>query len=176
VLAYLGLNPETEDEVDIMKAADHLKKIRRWISKFTSFGFEDLSSGNACVTLATSGDILRVSNDNNNANIKFFCPREGASLWVDVAAIPLGARHINNIYAFLKFLFHPMVIAYATNCTARANAVIGASKYVEKRLIGNLDIYPTVAIRKKCYIEKPLPPHVETLRTRLLTKIKSMDI
>ncbi|MDR2766448.1 MAG: ABC transporter substrate-binding protein [Holosporaceae bacterium] len=175
VLAYLGLNPETEERADIIKAADHLKKIRCWISKFTSFGFEDLSSGNACVTLATSGDVLRVGSDNNKPSIKFFYPREGAALWVDVVAIPLGAKHINNIYAFLKFLFHPMVMAHITNCTSRANAVMEASKYVEKRLMDNQNIYPTIAIRKKCYIEKPLPPHIEVLRTRLLTKIKSMD-
>ncbi|MDR3187285.1 MAG: extracellular solute-binding protein [Holosporaceae bacterium] len=176
VLAYLGLNPETENEDDIVKAAEHLKKIRRFISKFTSFGFEDLSSGNACATLSTSGDVLKVSRDNHMPNVKFFCPKEGVSLWVDVAAIPLGARHMNNIYAFLKFLLHPRVISRVTNKTSRANAVTGANRYVDRNLINNPDIYPSVAIRKKCYIEKPLAPHAESLRTRLFTKIKSMEI
>ncbi|MDR1334593.1 MAG: extracellular solute-binding protein [Holosporaceae bacterium] len=175
VLAYLGLNPETESEDDIIKAAEHLKKIRRFISKFTSFGFEDLSSGNACAVLSTSGDVLRVSRDNHMPNIKFFCPKEGASLWVDVVAIPLGAKHINNIYAFLRFLLHPLVISRITNKTSRANAVIEANKYVNKSLINNPDIYPSVAVRKKCYIEKPLTPSAESLRTRLFTKIKSME-
>ncbi|MDR0678161.1 MAG: extracellular solute-binding protein [Holosporaceae bacterium] len=117
VLAYLGLNPETEDEKDIMEAAKHLQKIRPYVSKFTSFGYEDLASGNVCIALGTSGDILKVQRDNRDPNIKFFCPREGVSLWVDVAAIPMKARHINNIYAFLKFLFHPLVISEVTNVT-----------------------------------------------------------
>ncbi|MDR1561413.1 MAG: extracellular solute-binding protein [Holosporaceae bacterium] len=175
VLAYLGLNPETENSEDIMKAAEHLKKIRRYISKFTSFGFEDLSSGNACVTLSASGDILRVNRNHKNPDIKFFCPKEGASLWVDVVAIPVGAKHLNNVYAFLKFLFHPMVIARITNETFRANAVVNAKKYVDRDIINNRDIYPDIAIRKKCYIEKPLSPNIEALKTRLLTKIKSTD-
>jgi putrescine transport system substrate-binding protein len=175
VLAYLGIDPETEKEDDILKAAEHLKKIRPYISKFTSFGFEDLSSGNACIALATSGDILKVQRDNNNPDIKFFYPKEGASLWIDVAAIPLKARHVNNIYAFLKFLFHPMVIAEVTNVTSRANAVVKATKYVRSDLRNNSDIYPSAAVRKKCYIEKPLPSSLESLKTRLLTKIKSMD-
>jgi putrescine transport system substrate-binding protein len=175
VLAYLGLDPETENEDDIKKAAEHLKKIRPYISKFTSFGFEDLASGNACVTFATSGDVLKVQRDTKNPNIKFFYPKEGASLWIDVAAIPLKARHINNIYAFLKFLFHPAVIAEVTNITSRANAVVKAAPYVDADLTGNTDIYPSADVRKKCYIEKPLPSKIESLKTRLLTKIKSMD-
>jgi putrescine transport system substrate-binding protein len=174
VLAYLGINPETENEEDIIQAAEHLKKIRPYISKFTSFGFEDLASGNACVALATSGDVLKVQRDNKNPDIKFFCPKEGASLWVDVAAIPLHAIHINNVYAFLKFLFHPMVIAEVTNATSRANAVIKATEYVSKDLSDNPDIYPIADVRKKCYIEKPLAAQIESLKTRLLTKIKSM--
>jgi putrescine transport system substrate-binding protein len=175
VLAYLGLDPETENEDDIIRAAEHLKKIRRFIAKFTSFGFEDLSSGNACAVLGASGDILKVSRDNHREGIKFFYPQEGASLWVDVVAVPLEAKHINNIYAFLKFLFHPLVIARVTNKTSRANAVLGSNRYVDRSLINNPDVYPNVAIRKKCYIEKPLPPHAESLRTRLFTKIKSIE-
>jgi putrescine transport system substrate-binding protein len=173
ILAYLGLNPESENEEDIIKAAKHLRKIRPYILKFTSYGFEDLASGNACVTLGTSGDILKVRADGNNPNIKFFYPKEGASLWVDVAAIPANAKHINNIYAFFKFLFHPKVIAELTNETSRANAVTNATKYVDDKLRNNPDVYPSAEIRKKCYIEKPLPPNIEALKTRLLTKIKA---
>jgi putrescine transport system substrate-binding protein len=175
LLAYLGRNPESEEEEDIIKAAEHLRKIRPHIAKFTSFGFEDLACGNACVVLSTSGDVLKIKKDNNNPNIKFFYPKEGASLWVDVAAIPANAKHINNIYAFFKFLFHPMVIAEITNITSRANAVIKATKYVNEDLKNDPNIYPNANIRKKCYIEKPLPPRLEMLKTRLLSKIKSMS-
>jgi putrescine transport system substrate-binding protein len=173
VLAFLGLDPETENEEDIKKASEHLKKIRKYISKFTSYGFEDLASGNACVTLSTSGDIFRAKSA--NANVKFLFPKEGASLWVDVAAIPVNAEHINNIYAFFKFLFHPNVIAYVTNSTSRANAVTKSATYVDAKLINNGDIYPNAEVRKKCYIERPSSAKIESLKTRLLTKIKSMD-
>lgn len=176
LLAYLGLNPETESEEDIVKAAEHLQKIRQYISKFTSFGFEDLASGNACATLSTSGDILRVQKYNNKPNIKFFRPKEGASLWVDIVAVPKGAKHTNNIYAFLKFIFNPEIIAQVTNQTYRANAVAKSAKYVDKKLINDENIYPSAEVRRKCYIEKPLPPHIESLKTRLLTKIKSMGM
>jgi putrescine transport system substrate-binding protein len=174
VLAYLGLNPESEKEEDIRKASEHLKKIRRYISKFTAYGFEDIASGNACVTLSTSGDIIRIRSDNKKPQVKFFPPREGASLWVDVIAIPNGARHLRNVYAFMGFLFHPKVIAQVTNQTSRANAVTASAQFVTENLINDANIYPNAEIRKKCYTEKTLDPKIESLKTRLLTKIKSM--
>jgi putrescine transport system substrate-binding protein len=90
-----------------------------------------------------------------------------------VAAIPAQARHINNIYAFFRFLFHPKVIAEVTNITSRANAVTEATAYVRDDLKNDPDIYPTGDIMEKCYIEKPQSAKLETLKTRLLTKIKS---
>ncbi|MDR1551619.1 MAG: extracellular solute-binding protein [Holosporaceae bacterium] len=173
VMAYLGLDPESENPEDIVKAAEHLRKIRPYISKFTSFGFEDLATENACAALGTSGDILKVQRE--NPSIKFYYPEEGASLWVDVVAILAKAKHPNNIYAFLKFLFHPMVIAEVTNVTSRANAVVKAEKYLLEEVKKNSYIYPSEAVFRKCYIEKPLPSHVEALKTRLLTQIKSME-
>ncbi len=175
LLAYLGYDPTSDNEEEIVQAANHLKKIRPYIAKFSSFGFEDLASGNACITLSTSGDIFKVRSDNHKPNIKFFSPKEGASLWVDVVAIPSGAQNLNNAYAFLKFLFHPRVIAEVTNRTSRANAVEAAISYVDPALASNQDIYPSQTVRQRCYIEKPLKPEIERLKTRLLTKIKSME-
>ncbi len=173
ILCYLGLDPETTNEEDIQKAADHLKKIRPYIYKFTEFGFEDLSSQNVTLSMGTSGDIIKVRKDAGRKNIKFFYPKQGTALWVDVVAIPTGAKHIRNTYAFFKFLFHPKVIAEITNRTYRANCVTEANKYVSKEIANDENIYPSLEFSRKCYITKPVPANIETLRTRLLTKIKS---
>jgi putrescine transport system substrate-binding protein len=93
---------------------------------------------------------------------------------VDVIAIPSGAHHLKNAYAFMGFLFHPKVIAQVTNQTSRANAVTASAQFVDKNLINDANIYPSAEIRKKCYIEKTLDQKIESLKTRLLTKIKSM--
>ncbi|MBE6447416.1 MAG: extracellular solute-binding protein [Alphaproteobacteria bacterium] len=174
ILAYLGLDPETTNEDDIIKAAEHLKKLRPYIYKFTSFGFEDLSSGDVALTLGTSGDIVKVQQNSKRPQIKFFCPKEGAALWVDVIAIPKRAQHLKNIYTFLRFLFHPKVISAITNKTYRANCVKDAKQYVANDIVNNENIYPSADFCKKCYIERPVPACIEKLRTRLLTKIKSM--
>lgn len=175
VFAFLGLDPEADDEQSIVAASEHLKKIRKYISKFTSNGFEDLASGNACVTLGTSGDILNAKHINKNDDIVFIFPKEGAPLWVDVVAIPTDAKHVKNAYAFIKFLFHPMVIAYVTNKTSRANAVTASSTFVKKEILNDENIYPPINMRKECYVEVPMSSKSEALKNRLLTRIKSMD-
>ena len=175
LLSYLGLDPLSENEEDYLKAAEHLKKVRKYISKFTSYGFEDLASENACVAVAASSDVNRINLNNKKSYVKFIFPKEGGAIWVEVVAIPKGATHLNNAYAFLNFLFHPEVIAYITNKTSFANAVPESNKFIDKNILDNNNIYPNEEIRKKCFIEKPMPSNIEILRTRLLTKIKSMD-
>ncbi len=173
ILCYLGLNPESINKEDIQEVADHLKKIRPFIYKFTEFGFEDLSSQNVILTLGTSGDIAKVCKDTGRKNIKFFYPKQGTALWVDVVAIPKGAMHVNNIYAFFKFIFHPKVVAEITNRTHRANCVTEANQYVDEEIVTNENVYPSLEFIKRCYITIPVPANIEALRTRLLTKIKS---
>ena len=175
VLSYLKLNPMSENASDYIAAAEHLGKIRKYIMKFTPYGFEDLASDNAYIATSTASDINRVNQNRTGSKIKFIFPKEGGAIWVEVAAIPVRAEHLNNIYAFLKFLFHPKVIAHITNKTSFANAVTTSSKFIDPNILNNKDIYPDEEIKNKCYIEKPMPSSIEILRTRLLTKIKAMD-
>lgn len=174
VLCYLGLDPESNNEEDIIKAAEHLKKIRKYIYKFTSYGFEDLSSQNVAMGLGTSGDIIKAGQENPKASIKFFRPKQGTALWIDVMAIPVNSRHVKNAYAFFKFLLHPLVISEVTNQTSRANCVPAANKFVDSEIVDDENIYPSDDFIKQCYVERPVSANVSALRTRLLTKIKSI--
>lgn len=177
VAAYLGLDPENLQKDDVEKIANHLRKIRKYIGKFTGYGFEDLSCGGSCVVLSTSGDITSVRNQQletkNHSSVKFILPKEGASLWIDVAAIPHNAKHIKNAHLFLKFLTNPCVSAWITNITYRATAVKAASKYIIPQILNNKYIYPDSEVKSNCYIEKYAHTSLNKVRTRELTKIKS---
>ncbi len=179
VAVYLGMDPENLSANDVKKIASHLTKIRHYIRKFTGYGFEDLSSGNACIAMSTSGDISSVKNQQienyNKSFIQFILPKEGASLWIDVAAIPKIAKHVKNAHLFLKFLTHPMVSAYIVNMTCRATAVNKAKKYITSKLLNDQYIYPTDEIKQKCYIEKFQYGPINKLRTHYFTKIKSAN-
>lgn len=177
VLAYLGRNPENCTENDVKEITDILSKIRKYIFKFTNYGFEDLSSGNACLAFGTSGDIKHIQmqqiKSTGKTDIEFIIPKEGVSLWIDVAAVPSRAKHFKNAMLFLQFLLLPKVSAYIVNRTTRATCTISSKKYVDSVLANDTTIYPTHTIKQKSYIEKYTPGYINNIKTRALTKIKS---
>lgn len=176
LLAYLNLDPESQDLEEYKQATDHLMKIRKYISKFTSYGFEDLVSNNACVAFATSGDIINVIKQRKKlygkSDICFIAPKEGTSLWIDVAVIPIKAPHVENAHVFLNFLLHPVVSAEIVNQTMRATAVMTAMEYIDVDLINEPAVYPSEETIDKSYVERIMPSEISAYKTRSLTRVK----
>lgn len=176
VLAYLGKDPEVCNKNDLAEITKTLLNVRKYIFKFTNYGFEDLSSGSSCIILGTSGDIKHIirqeQKKNGKSNIKFILPKEGTSLWIDVCAIPKTSQHPKNATLFLKFLLSPKINAIIANSTSRATCTISSRKYVKKDLIEDKTIYPGAAVKQKSYIEKYTPGYINSLKIKALTKIK----
>lgn len=175
---YLGNTDKDFDDISsIEDAGAQLKKIRPHIFKFNSSAVQDLFNGTACVAMGTSGDIRKIliaaKKNGDQLNIQFVSPKEGSALWIDVFAIPNGARHPKNAHAFINFVLHPLVIAKITNYTGCANAVPTSIKYINPEIANDNMVYPDKKLLDKSYIEAALPPSVERVRTRLFTKIKS---
>lgn len=177
VLAYLGEDPERSSKENVEKVSRALSGIRKYIFKFTNYGFEDLSSGSACVVFGTSGDIKHVQMEQEKikgkSDIKFVLPKEGASLWIDVAAIPVYAKHPKNAMLFLQFIMSAKVNARIANSTTRATCTLSSKKYVDKTIINDITIYPDQNIKRNSYVERYTPGYVNVLKTKMLTKIKS---
>lgn len=178
VLKYLGVyNYDKITEEELLLAFNLLKKIRKYIFKFNSSAVQDLFTNTACVAMGTSGDIRKIlisaRREGKKLDIKFIIPKEGAALWIDVCAIPKGARHVKNAHAFINFLMHPRIIARITNYTACANAVKKSKIFIRQEILDDKVVYPDQSIIDKCYREYSLSPELERMRTRMFTKIKS---
>src|SRR4029078_9556077 len=93
-----GLNPDAKDPADIQKAADVIKAIRPYIQKFNSSEYINaLASGDICLALGYSGDVLQAANGAEEAkagvNIDYIIPKEGSLMWFDSFVIPKDAPH-----------------------------------------------------------------------------------
>src|SRR5437899_7954707 len=61
-LAYLGLDPKSQDLGDLDKASAVLEKIRTFIRKFHSSQYiNDLANGDLCVAFGYSGDVVQAA-------------------------------------------------------------------------------------------------------------------
>ena len=177
-LKYLGLDPDSRNTTDLKKAADAIKAVRPYIRKFHSSEYINaLAGGNICLAFGYSGDILqardRAAKATDKREIAYAIPREGALLWIDVAAIPKDAPHPEEAYRFLDFMLDPKVAAASSAITGYANGNTAATSLLAKSISENPAVYPPAAVRAKLYTITAANAEQVRERTRLWTAIKT---
>ena len=98
VLNYIGEDPNSHDTDVIAKVEPVMLAIRPHIRRFhNSAQINDLANGDICLTMGWSGDMLqardRAWEAENNVEIAYVIPDEGALSWFDMMAIPADAPH-----------------------------------------------------------------------------------
>jgi putrescine transport system substrate-binding protein len=177
-LEYLGLDPDSKNTADLKKAADVIKAVRPYIRKFHSSEYINaLAGGDICLAFGYSGDILqardRAAKATEKREIAYAIPREGALLWIDVAAIPKDAPHPDEAYQFLDFMLDPKVAAASSTITGYANGNAAATRLLDKSISENPEVYPPDAVRSKLYTITAANAEQLRERTRLWTAIKT---
>ncbi len=109
VLIYLGKDANSEKPEDLTAAEKVLMSIRPYVRKIESSAYiENLASGEWCLVLGWSGDVLQAASraeDNKQPfHIKYHVPKEGAVQFFDNFAIPADAAHVKNAHLFIDFM------------------------------------------------------------------------
>src|SRR3712207_225411 len=154
ILAYLGLNPDSKRTEDLNKAGDALMKIRGNVQKFHSSEYINaLANGDICVAVGYSGDVMqakkRAEEAENDVEIQYIIPREGALMWFDSMAIPADAKNVAEAHEFINFMMRPQVAAANTNFVSYASGNLAAKEFVDPAILGNPGIYPDEATFKR---------------------------
>jgi spermidine/putrescine transport system substrate-binding protein len=160
VMIGMGIDPATSTEEDWKRAAEEAKKLRPQLREFVDNAgmAEGLSSGNAWISQAYSGDIYQLNNS-GSPDIRFIIPKEGATYWTDTMSIPKGAKHPVDAITYMDYVYRPEVaaklaeyIAYITPVPAakqvlqaKAAKATGEDKAYLEDLVTNPLIFPTEA-------------------------------
>ena len=177
-MAYLGLNPNSNEADDFAKAAEVISAVQPHITYFHSSRYiSDLANGEICVAAGYSGDILqaaeRAEEADNGNTIIYTIPKEGAALWFDMLAIPDGARNVDNAHKLIDFLLRPEIIADITNYVWYANPNTAADEFVDPDILSDESIYPTAEVKEHLYIAKERPLDTQRIITRTWNRVKS---
>jgi spermidine/putrescine transport system substrate-binding protein len=115
----LGIDPATSKEEDWRRAAAKMEELKPQLREFIDNAGEAevLSSGNAWISMAYSGDIYQLNNS-GSPDIKFVIPKEGAALWTDNMAIPKGAKHPLDAITYMDYVYRPDVATMLTEYIA----------------------------------------------------------
>jgi putrescine transport system substrate-binding protein len=177
-LAYLGRDPKSHAEADLAGAIALIDKVRPYVRKFHSSQYiNDLATGDICIALGYSGDVIQARNRAREAEspveIAFRVPREGAQMSIDMLGIPADAPHPDNAHVFINYILRPDVIAAITNAVSYPNPNLAATQFVDPEIRDDPGIYPPEPLKRLLYIDLPAPRAYERARTRAWTRMKS---
>src|SRR5207248_8376879 len=151
--------------------------VRPFVRKFHSSQYiNDLATGDICVALGYSGDVIQARNRAREAEspveIAFRVPREGAQMSIDMLGIPADAPHPDNAHAFIDYILRPKVIADITNAVSYPNPNLAATPLVDPEIRNDPGSYPPEGLRRLFYLPEPAPRDYERARTRGWTRVK----
>jgi putrescine transport system substrate-binding protein len=178
VLRYLGLNQNSTHNDDLRRVEQTLLGIRPAVRSFASGGaLEQLATGQACVALTYSGDVIqaqvRAAEANRGVVVKYVAPKEGAQLWFDVLAIPRDAPNADNAHAFINFILRPEIMAAITNTVRYPNAVPASKPMIDPAITGDRNVYPTEEDFARFFTVSGVPQAADRARNRTWARFKA---
>ncbi len=106
-LKFQGHSINTTNTEEIEQAADLLIKWKKNLAKFESEQYKNgLATAEFLVVQGYSIDVMQLNQEDEN--IEFLFPKEGAVLSVDYMSILKGSKNIDLAYAFMNFLLEPI--------------------------------------------------------------------
>ena len=102
-LSYLGYSINTTDKGELMEAYDLLVEQKDILQAYVMDQiFDKLEGGEAAMGVYYAGDFLSMKE--NNPDLAFAIPKEGANFFVDAMCVPKGARNKTEAEAWINFM------------------------------------------------------------------------
>ncbi len=177
-LIYLGLDPSSESEEDLKRAFEVLRKIRPYINSINgSLYFNNLGSGDNCLVVGYSGDIVHARqmalSSASNLDIKYILPEEGSIMVLDLMAIPTSSINKENAYKFIDFIMRPDVNAAIANNIGFTSPNLASYPLIRKEFRDNSNIYPMQHDKQNLFTLKMPTPVYNRMRNLMWMKFVS---
>ena len=85
-----------------------------------------------------------------NENLEYVIPKEGAPIWIDYFAIPRHAQHKEEAHIFLNYILRPEVNAAIASELWYATPNEAATPHMDPEVTQSSSVYPTPDIRARC--------------------------
>ncbi len=177
-LLYAGKPGYSRSTADYPAAAELLKKVRPYVTRFSSSGYiNDLAGGSLCAVMGYSGDIniarARARDAKKGIEIEALVPKTGATLFFDSMAIPADAPHPKNAHLFINYIMRPQVHASLTNKVFYANPNKASLKFIAKDVAENKTIFLSAQDLASMVSPDSLPQDIRRVQTRTFTNFKA---
>ena len=177
-LAFLGLDPTSQDDKDLARAGEVLQRVKPILRRLSANDFaEALASGTVCVGFGSSVQVTdaktRASDRDNGVDLTYAVPRERARLWIDVLAIPAKAQNADAARQFINFLLRPEIVSDVTDWTGAANPNLLAADFDDDEDDKNDEtMFPSDTAWGRLFLDRPLTADAEKTRARIWARTK----
>jgi spermidine/putrescine transport system substrate-binding protein len=151
MLQRLGRNLKSASVKDLNDAREELLTLVK--DQKVKFGSDNgmkahLLDGASSVAMIYSGDAAIIAQE--NPNIGYFIPEEGAVMWIDNFAIPRDSIRQNNAHRFIDFMMEAETAAASSNFLRYASPNKAAEPLLEKSLLEDATVYPSPELLARC--------------------------
>ncbi len=179
-MLYVGKPAYSSNPGDYDAAAQMLKSVRPYVTRFSSSGYiNDLAGGALCAVMGYSGDIniararAMQASPGQPAAIEALIPKGGATLFFDTMAIPKDAKNVANAHLFINYILRPDVAASLTNKVLYANPNAASLKFVRKEVAENKTIFLTAEDKLRMSPPDAVSQDIRRVQTRIFTNVKA---
>lgn len=172
-LIYLGYDINTTDEGQLQEAKELLIRAKGALSGYDSDTFEDLvASGENLMAHGWNGDFLVAQEENED--LDYTLPGEGAVTWVDNVCIPSTVTPEQKLAAemFIEFLLRPEIGAMLSEYNYYASPNAAAEELLDEDFLNDPAVYPPEEELANLHYIEPVG-EVESLYQRLWDEVKA---
>jgi putrescine transport system substrate-binding protein len=146
-LTYAGFSINTQEKSELEAAQAHIENLAGGVKYFHSGLYDEyLGTGEACMVIGYSGDILATAYEYEDQDIAYYIPSQGTSVWYDVMAIPANARNADGAHQLINFFTSPEIAAANTDYNAYPNPLDSSMPFIDPEILEDETIYPSEAI------------------------------
>ncbi len=150
-LMYLGHSINDVDLANLQEATELLAEARQHVATFDSDQYaSSLVTGETAVAHGYSGGMITAISDADDPDrFDYLLPAEGATLWVDNMAIPVGAEHPCTAHAFIDFILDAENGATLTNWNWYGSPNAASMEFIEEEVAefyAETDVAPNLQV------------------------------
>jgi spermidine/putrescine transport system substrate-binding protein len=171
-LRIKGYSANTRNPKEIETAYEYLKALMPNVLVFNSEApREPFLSGDVSLGMIWSGSVIMAQEEDKD--IRYIYPREGAVFWMDSMAIPRGAANVANAHAFIDYVLRAETGKMISEYIGYSSPNQAAIALMDETLKNNPIMFPSRAVIEAGEFHEDVGDEVIKLYNRYWERLKS---
>jgi spermidine/putrescine transport system substrate-binding protein len=170
IMMGYSYNTENQQELDAVKK--YMIALKPHLRALTSTEYrQQLIAGKTVMALGWNGDGAAVA---AKVPALYVVPKEGAEVWIDAYAVPVGAKNVAAAHGWIDYCYAPAHNAVETAYTYYGSPLKRSLLHgvLDKKILADPTVFPPLSVFRKLQVLNASPKALQ-LRSRIWTEFKA---